>query len=71
MEAINDPIFDFNSETIHISPSGDMASYSHQFDMTFTSQGGSEKLEGFRSTLCFSKEGVKLETRTISLVNRS
>ena len=32
MEAIYDPIFDFNSETIHISPSGDMASYSHQFD---------------------------------------
>ncbi|MEC7867856.1 MAG: nuclear transport factor 2 family protein [Candidatus Poribacteria bacterium] len=58
MEAINDPIFDFNSETIHISPSGDMASYSHQFNMTFTSQGGSEKLEGLRVSGVLVKKGL-------------
>ena len=54
---INDPIFDFKNETIHISPSGDMASYSHKFDMTFTSQGGTEKLEGFRVSAVLVKEG--------------
>ena len=48
MTAINDPIFDFKNETIHISPSGDMASYSHKFDITFTSKGGTENLEDFK-----------------------
>tara|TARA_B100001123_G_C14517431_1_gene712914 strand:- start:13 stop:456 length:444 start_codon:yes stop_codon:yes gene_type:complete len=57
MTAINDPIFDFKNETIHISPSGDMASYSHKFDMTFTSQGRTEKLEGFRVSAVLVKEG--------------
>ena len=57
MAAINDPIFDFKNETIHISPSGDMASYSHKFDMTFTSQGELEKLEGFRVSGVLVKKG--------------
>ena len=48
MAAINDLNFDFKNETIHISPSGDMASYSHKFDVTFTSQGEPGKLEGVR-----------------------
>ena len=34
-----------------------MASYSHKFDMTFTSQGGTEKLEGFRVSAVLVKEG--------------
>ena len=54
---INDPIFDFKNETIHISPSGDMASYSHQFDITFTSKGGTENLEGVRVSAVLVKEG--------------
>ena len=58
MEAINDPIFDFKNETIHISPSGDMASYSHQFDITFTSKGGTENLEGVRVSAVLVKEGA-------------
>ena len=45
MTAINDLNFDFKNETIHISPSGDMASYSHKVDMTFTSQGEPGKLK--------------------------
>ena len=57
MAAINDPIFDFKNETIHISPSGDMASYSHQFDITFTSKGGTENLEGVRVSAVLVKEG--------------
>ena len=57
MTAINDPIFDFKNETIHISPSGDMASYSHKFDITFTSKGGTENLEGVRVSGVLVKEG--------------
>ena len=57
MTAINDPIFDFKNETIHISPSGDMASYSHRFDITFTSKGGTENLEGVRVSGVLVKEG--------------
>ena len=57
MTAINNLDFDFKNETIHISPSGDMASYSHKVDMTFTSQGGSEKLEGFRVSGVLVKKG--------------
>ena len=57
MEAINDPIFDFKNETIHISPSGDMASYSHKFDITFTSKGETENLEGVRVSGVLVKEG--------------
>ena len=34
-----------------------MASYSHKFDMTFTSQGRTEKLEGFRVSAVLVKEG--------------
>ena len=56
MTAINDPIFDFKNETIHISPSGDMASYSHKFDITFTSKGGTENLEGVRVSGVLVKE---------------
>ena len=48
MAAINDLNFHFKNETIHISPSGDMASYSHKLDMTFTSQGEASKLEDIR-----------------------
>ena len=57
MAAINDPIFDFKNETIHISPSGDMASYSHKLDMTFTSQGEPGKLEGVRVSGVLVKKG--------------
>ena len=48
MAAINDLNFDFKNEIIHISPSGDMASFSHKLDMTFTSQGEASKLEDVR-----------------------
>ena len=57
MAAIDDPIFDFKNETIHISPSGDMASYSHKLDMTFTSQGEPGKLEGVRVSGVLVKKG--------------
>ena len=57
MTAINDQIFDFKNETIHISPSGDMASYSHKLNMTFTSQGEPGKLEGVRVSGVLVKEG--------------
>ena len=57
MEAINDPIFDFKNETIHISPSGDMASYSHKVDMTFTSQGEPGKLKDVRISGVLVKKG--------------
>ena len=43
-----EPNFTFNNEIIHISPSGDMASFSHKLDMTFTSQGEASKLEDVR-----------------------
>ena len=57
MTAINDLNFDFKNETIHISPSGDMASYSHKLDMTFTSQGEPGKLEGVRGSGVLVKKG--------------
>jgi len=57
LAAIDDPIFDFKNETIHISPSGDMASYSHKLDMTFTSQGEPGKLEGVRVSGVLVKKG--------------
>ena len=57
LAATNDPIFDFKNETIHISPSGDMASYSHKLDMTFTSQGEPGKLEGVRVSGVLVKKG--------------
>ena len=57
MAAINDPIFDFKNETIHISPSGDMASYSHKVDMTFTSQGEPGKLNDVRISGVLVKKG--------------
>ena len=57
MTAINNLDFDFKNETIHISPSGDMASYSHKVDMTFTSQGEPGKLEGVRGSGVLVKKG--------------
>ena len=57
MTAINDLNFDFKNETIHISPSGDMASYSHKVDMTFTSQGEPGKLKDVRISGVLVKKG--------------
>jgi len=57
MTAINDLDFDFKNETIHISPSGDMASYSHKVDMTFTSQGEPGKLNDVRISGVLVKKG--------------
>ena len=57
MTAINDLNFDFKNETIHISPSGDMASYSHKVDMTFTSQGEPGKLDDVRISGVLVKKG--------------
>ena len=57
MTAINDLDFDFKNETIHISPSGDMASYSHKVDMTFTSQGEPGKLKDVRISGVLVKKG--------------
>ena len=57
MTAINDLNFDFKNETIHISPSGDMASYSHKVDMTFTSQGEPGKLNDVRISGVLVKKG--------------
>ena len=57
MTAINDLNFDFKNETIHISPSGDMASYSHKVDMTFTSQGEPGKLKDVRVSGVLVKKG--------------
>ena len=57
MAAINDLNFHIKNETIHISPSGDMASYSHKLDMTFTSQGEPGKLEGVRVSGVLVKKG--------------
>ena len=48
MPFTSEPNFTFNNEIIHISPSGDMASFSHKLDMTFTSQGEASKLEDVR-----------------------
>ena len=57
MIAINDLNFDFKNETIHISPSGDMASYSHKVDITFTSQGEPGKLNDVRISGVLVKKG--------------
>ena len=57
MAAINDLNFDFKNETIHISPSGDMASYSHKVDITFTSQGEPGKLKDVRISGVLVKKG--------------
>ena len=57
MTAINDLDFDFKNETIHISPSGDMASYSHKVDITFTSQGEPGKLNDVRISGVLVKKG--------------
>ena len=57
MTAINNLDFDFKNETIHISPSGDMASYSHKADMTFTSQGEPGKLKDVRISGVLVKKG--------------
>ena len=57
MTAINNLDFDFKNETIHISPSGDMASYSHKVDMTFTSQGEPGKLNDVRISGVLVKKG--------------
>ena len=57
MTAINDLNFDFKNETIHISPSGDMASYSHKVDITFTSQGEPGKLNDVRISGVLVKKG--------------
>ena len=57
MTAINDLNFDFKNETIHISPSGDMACYSHKVDMTFTSQGKPGKLKDVRISGVLVKKG--------------
>ena len=57
MTAINDLDFDFKNETIHISPSGDMASYSHKVDITFTSQGEPGKLKDVRISGVLVKKG--------------
>ena len=57
MTAINDLNFDFKNETIHISPSGDMASYSHKVDITFTSQGEPGKLKDVRISGVLVKKG--------------
>ena len=57
MTAINDLNFNFKNETIHISPSGDMASYSHKVDMTFTSQGEPGKLKDVRVSGVLVKKG--------------
>ena len=57
MAAINDLNFHFKNETIHISPSGDMASYSHKLDMTFTSQGEPGKLKDVRISGVLVKKG--------------
>ena len=57
MPAINDLDFDFKNETIHISPSGDMASYSHKVDITFTSQGEPGKLNDVRISGVLVKKG--------------
>ena len=48
MPFTSEPNFKFKNEIIHISPSGDMASFSHKLDMTFTSQGEASKLEDIR-----------------------
>ena len=48
MPFTSEPNFTFKNEIIHISPSGDMASFSHKLDMTFTSQGVASKLEDVR-----------------------
>ena len=48
MPFTSEPNFKFKNEIIHISPSGDMASFSHKLDMTFTSQGEASKLEDVR-----------------------
>ena len=61
MTAINDLNFDFKNETIHISPSGDMASYSHKLDMTFTSQGEPGKLKDVRISGVLVKKGSSWE----------
>ena len=45
MPFTSEPNFTFKNEIIHISPSGDMASFSHKLVMTFTSQGEASKLE--------------------------
>ena len=57
MTAINHLDFDFKNETIHISPSGDMASYSHKVDITFTSQGEPGKLNDVRISGVLVKKG--------------
>ena len=57
MTAINNLHFDFKNETIHISPSGDMASYSHKVDITFTSQGEPGKLNDVRISGVLVKKG--------------
>ena len=57
MTAINDLDFYFKNETIHISPSGDMASYSHKVDITFTSQGEPGKLNDVRISGVLVKKG--------------
>ena len=57
MTAINNLDFDFKNETIHISPSGDMASYSHKVDITFTSQGEPGKLKDVRISGVLVKKG--------------
>ena len=57
MAAINDLNFHFKNETIHISPSGDMASYSHKVDITFTSQGEPGKLKDVRISGVLVKKG--------------
>ena len=57
MTAINNLDFDFKNETIHISPSGDMASYSHKVDITFTSQGEPGKLNDVRISGVLVKKG--------------
>ena len=57
MTAINDLDFDFKNETIHISPSGDMASYSHKVDITFTSQDEPGKLNDVRISGVLVKKG--------------
>jgi len=57
MTAINNLDFDFKNETIHISPSGDMASYSHKVDITFTTQGEPGKLNDVRISGVLVKKG--------------
>jgi len=57
MTAINNLDFNFKNETIHISPSGDMASYSHKVDITFTSQGEPGKLNDVRISGVLVKKG--------------